>query len=52
MQTRIFKEKNNVTNVSELNKIKALILINDLVEIWSRSDSDLIKIWLSIFSLF
>ncbi len=47
MQTWIFKEKNNVMNASESIKTS-----QDLVEIWSKSDSGLTQIWLSIFSLF
>ena len=37
----------NVMNASELIRTS-----QDLVEIWSKSDSDLTQIWLSIFSLF
>ncbi len=52
MQTWIFKERSNVTNVSRSNfnqfiiNVSELIaywleLVNDLVEIWSRFDQDL-----------
>ena len=51
MQTWMFKERNNVMNMLLRAYQDWLKLVNDLVEIWSRSDSGLTQIWLNTLFL-
>ena len=51
MQTWMFKERNNVMNMLLWAYQDWLELVNDLVEIWSRSDSGLTQIWLNTLFL-